>query len=129
MKIFKYFFLVFTIGTLYASSPPLHKNQILYLTGTGQYKKAIAYYQKITKESKISDFETLQQMALILLENGAKSKNAEEERLAIFGSGLAGCVFFFFLGPAALPEDFNCFGPLNWPANSAIWRRSNVWRR
>jgi HEAT repeat protein len=66
-----------------------NKNHILYLMGIEEYEQAIGYYEKLHKESPEQDFEMLQEMALILLEAGAKSLENGEKQLAMFGAGLA----------------------------------------
>lgn len=67
-----------------------NKNHILYLMQTKEYDKAISNYQSLLDETKKQDFEILQQIALILLENGVRSPSADERQMAVFGAGIAG---------------------------------------
>lgn len=78
----KIFLLVFLISSIY----PENRNHILYLMKKSFYHQAINYYNAHCSEG---DFELLQKMGLIILQNGSKSKNIEERRLALFGAGLA----------------------------------------
>jgi len=54
-----------------------------------QYKKAISFYQKLYEKTKQQDFEIIEQMAIILLKKGAKSKKKEKKQLTMFAAGLA----------------------------------------
>lgn len=65
------------------------KSHILYLMQAKEYGKAISNYQKLFEETRKQDFETLQQMALILLETGSKSPSSDERQLTMYGAGLA----------------------------------------
>ncbi|MBI5346139.1 MAG: hypothetical protein HZB76_03240 [Chlamydiae bacterium] len=70
----------------------IDKKQVLYLMQSNEINSSFSAYQQMCKSNNVQDFETLQQMALILLSNGAKSKDQEVQRLTIFGSGLAASV-------------------------------------
>lgn len=54
-----------------------------------EYEQSIDYYQKLYKKSQDQDFELLQQMAVLLLEAGARSQDPKERQMAMFGAGLA----------------------------------------
>lgn len=87
MEFFKIFLsIAFFICSLRATE---NKNHILYLMQAKEYEKAIFYYQKLYNNKSEQDFEILQQIALILLDAGAKSQDPEERQLAMFGAGLA----------------------------------------
>lgn len=65
------------------------KQQIPYLMQAGQVEKSVALYHKYREELGAHDFEILQQMALILLEQGARSSDRFTQLLSIYGSGIA----------------------------------------
>lgn len=67
----------------------INKNQITYLMQAGEMEKSITLYLRYQKELGKHDFEILQQMAFILLEQGARSQNLQTQLLSIYGSGIA----------------------------------------
>lgn len=74
---------------LVSTDPIPHKNQITYLMQAKEVEKSIALYFRYKEKLGKHDFEVLQQMALILLEQGARSPDQETQLLSIFGSGIA----------------------------------------
>jgi len=82
------FITLFSFSTCYADIPP-NKSQISYLMQVHEPVKSIALYSRYKKELGKHDFEVLQQMALILLEQGARAPDQETQLLSIFGSGIA----------------------------------------
>lgn len=72
---------------LYSDSP--NKHQITYLAQVGQLERAIDLYSAYASHLGKHDFEVLQQLAFILLEEGAKGPNKETQLLSIFGSSIA----------------------------------------
>lgn len=70
--------------------PPVSKQHIVYLMQCREFTASIDLYEKYKASLGRHDFEILQQMAVILLEQGARSADPEEQLLSIFGSGLAG---------------------------------------
>ncbi len=54
-----------------------------------EIEKSIGLYLRYREELGKHDFEILQQMALILLEQGARSPDMETQLLSIYGSGIA----------------------------------------
>lgn len=54
------------------------------------YKKAIDLYLEAYKRDGTHDFELLEQMALILLDHGARSNDPQRQLISIFGARLAG---------------------------------------
>lgn len=89
MEFFKTLIRIFLLLTITHLFSEVNKNHILYLMNSGETEKAINSYQKLQKETNQQDFEILQQMAVLLLESGAKSGDPHERQLAMFGSGLA----------------------------------------
>lgn len=83
------FFLILASAQASADSPVPNKSQIAYLIQAHQPEKSIALYHKYKKGIGKHDFEVLQQMALILLEQGARYPDQETQLLSIFGSGIA----------------------------------------
>ncbi len=67
----------------------INKNQITYLMQAHQPEKSITLYNRYKNALGKHDFEVLQQMAFILLEQGARSPDQETQLLSIFGSGIA----------------------------------------
>lgn len=67
----------------------INKNQITYLMQAQEIDKSISLYSRYQKELGKDDFEILQQMAFILLEQGARSQDAQTQLLSIYGSGIA----------------------------------------
>lgn len=77
------------------SYPPLHSqqtstvNHILYLMHTGDTAKALQAYQTHRKESGSYDFELIEQLGLILLDQGSRSDDREIKLLTLFGAGIS----------------------------------------
>lgn len=69
--------------------PPASKSRILNVMHRGDVKTAIALYRKHCQEMGKQDFELLQQMSLILLEQGACSSDPETLLMTLFGAGLS----------------------------------------
>jgi len=68
----------------------IHKQQIPYLMQCNEIKRSIDLYQDYRKELGRHDFEILQQMATILLEQGARSDDPEKQLLSLYGSNIGG---------------------------------------
>lgn len=68
----------------------INKLHILYLVQCKEYSRAIDLYQDYKTALGRHDFEILQQMGMILLEQGARSPDPETQITGIFGSGIAG---------------------------------------
>lgn len=64
-------------------------NQILFLMQAGHAETAIENYQRYSRKLGRHDFELLQQMGLILLDQGYRSKNLEIQILTLFGAGVS----------------------------------------
>ncbi len=67
-----------------------NKLHILYLLQTREFNRAIDLYQNYREELGRHDFEVLQQMGLIILEQGARSQDPATQLTSIFGSHIAG---------------------------------------
>jgi HEAT repeat protein len=71
------------------SAEVIEKRQIPYLMQQGEVELAIETYQRYRAEKKAHDFEVLQQIGTILLEEGARSQNPEVQLLTMYGAVLA----------------------------------------
>jgi hypothetical protein len=76
---------------------PIKKNaetidprHIAYLMQIQEFATSINLYQEYRKTTGKHNFEILQQMALILLDQGAHSVDPEKQLLSIFGAGIGG---------------------------------------
>ena len=68
----------------------INKLHILYLLQSKEFNRAIDLYHEYKVVLGRHDFEILQQMALIILEQGARSPDPETQLTSIFGSNIAG---------------------------------------
>lgn len=66
------------------------KYHISYLMQRKKITEAVDLYSEYRKELGRHDFEVLQQLAMILLDEGARSNDQEEQFLSIYGSSIAG---------------------------------------
>lgn len=66
---------------------PLH---IFYLVQSKELSQAITLYRQYKEELGRHDFETLQRIAEMVLEQGAKSSESEEQLISLFGLKIAG---------------------------------------
>lgn len=82
-KIAIYFCLVF------APLLGFEQNRILFLMTQGNLQEAVDAYQNYKQTKGKHDFELLQQLSLLLLENGIKSSKPEEQLMALFGASIA----------------------------------------
>ncbi len=67
-----------------------NKQQIIYLTQVKDCKESLALYKKYRQELGRHDFEILQQIATIILEQSAKNSSPEKQILGIFGYSIGG---------------------------------------
>lgn len=81
------FLFSFSLGAEIQKINPLH---IFYLMQTREISQAITLYQQYKEELGRHDFETLQCMAEMILEQGAKSSESEEQLISLFGIKIAG---------------------------------------
>lgn len=82
-------FVFFLSQGLLGQNSSLNKSQITYLMQAKEVEKSINLYLDYYRSFGKHDFEVLQQMALILLEQGAHSQDREVQLLSIYGSGIA----------------------------------------
>ncbi len=89
------------LGSLYAETDvtevqateeaaPINKLHILYLMQSKELGKSIDLYRQYRDLLGRHDFEILQQMALIILDQGTRSADPEQQLISIFGTGIAG---------------------------------------
>lgn len=74
------------------SPPQQHEtasHHILYLMHTGEATKALQAYQEYRNETGIHDFELIEQMGLIILDQGYRTKDPEIQCLTLFGAGVS----------------------------------------
>lgn len=64
-------------------------NHILYLMHTGETAKALETYQAYRKNTGSYDFELIEQMGLILLDQGFRTRDNEIQQLTLFGAGIS----------------------------------------
>lgn len=70
---------------------PLKKNHLLYLVRAGKVTSAVDLYQSYKNNTGDKhDSEILEQMALILLDQGMVSHDEEKELISLYGASLAG---------------------------------------
>lgn len=72
------------------SKTPVNKLHILYLLQSKEFGRSIDLYREYKQSLGRHDFEVLQQMALLILEQGARSLDPETQLMSIFASGIAG---------------------------------------
>lgn len=80
-------FISFPIQAEIKKVNPLH---IFYLVQSKDLSQAITLYRRYKEELGRHDFETLQRMAEMILEQGAKSPESEEQLISLFGLKIAG---------------------------------------
>src|SRR5262249_53742288 len=84
-------FYILASSFLFADEPPaFNKFQIAYLMQAHEIEKSLNLYEQYRRFLGKNDFEVLEQMANILLEEGARSDDQEKQLLSIYGSGVAG---------------------------------------
>ena len=64
-------------------------NHILYLMHTAETKKALQAYETYRIENKCHDFELLESLGLILLDQGFRLKDPETRLMTLFGAGIS----------------------------------------
>lgn len=68
----------------------INKLHVLYLLQSREFNRAIDLYRDYKAALGRHDFEILQQMGMIILEQGARSSDPETQLTSIFGSSIAG---------------------------------------
>lgn len=64
-------------------------NHILYLMHTGETAKALEEYQEYRQTTGSNDFELIEQIGLILLDQGFRLRDPEITRMTLFGAGVS----------------------------------------
>ena len=64
-------------------------NRILFVLSQGNVVQALELYQDFVESKGRQDFNLLQQMSLILLDQGFKSKEPEDQLMSLYGAGVA----------------------------------------
>lgn len=74
-----------------ASQAPISagSNHILYLMHAGETAKALEAYQAYRKDIGRNDFALIEQMGLILLHQGYRTRDPEIQLLTLFGAGIS----------------------------------------
>ena len=93
MPVKKWILLFLLVALIPLEAANLNKNQISYLMQAREIEKSITLYFRYKNHLGKHDFEILQQMAFILLEQGARSHDQETQLLSIYGSGIANVAF------------------------------------
>ncbi len=75
---------------LCADTPSGHKQQIVYLVQAREHQEALKLYREYKQTLGRHDFEVLQQIGTLLIEQDARSTDPEKQLISIYGSGLAG---------------------------------------
>ncbi len=81
--------LISRIPVLSEETSESHRNHIVYLLKSQELSSSIDSYYKHKNKIGKHDFEVLEQMAVTLLEEGARSDDYEKQLLSIFGTNLA----------------------------------------
>ena len=91
-KILPLIFLLLLTSSLSAQEESLlpSKQQIIYLAQAKDCREALSLYRTYKKQLGRHDFEVLQQIASVILEQSAKSTNPEKQILGIFGYSIGG---------------------------------------
>lgn len=76
---------IFLTSSILAAPPP----EILYKTRIGKLQDARALYRAHCEKTGSEDLEIIQHMAYMIIEQGWRSNNQEEQLLAIYGAGTA----------------------------------------
>lgn len=73
-----------------ALSTPNHQtNHILFLMHTGNTAEALEAYKTYSAEIGAHDFDLLEQIGLILLDQGFRTRDSETQVLTLFGAGIS----------------------------------------
>lgn len=84
------FIFFFAVSTFLTAAPGNDlTNRVLYLIQTGNTSQALQLYRKHYEETKHHDFELIQQIGLILLDQGFRTRDPEVQLLTLFGAGIS----------------------------------------
>ncbi len=65
-------------------------NHILYLCHTGNVASALTAYENYRKASKEHHFELIEEICLVLLDQGFRQKDPDVQLMTLFGAGISG---------------------------------------
>lgn len=82
------FFAIFSCQTGYANDDMI-KSRILYLLKTGKEQLAFTLYHEYHEKNGVHDAELLEQIAILIIEQGFYSDSPESNALALFGAGIS----------------------------------------
>lgn len=83
-------FILFLSFTLSAAAPQSQQKQILFFMQQGNTEQSLALYRQFYEQSGKHDFDLLEQIGLILLDQGSRIKDPETQLMSMFGAGIAG---------------------------------------
>lgn len=72
-----------------SSTTASYANHILFLMHTGDTAKALKAYQEYVKQNGSHDFELIERIGLILLDQGFRMRDPETSLLTMFGAGIS----------------------------------------
>lgn len=81
------FLMVVTFGILTADNPT--DRQILYTLQTGDFEHALELYQELRESTGKHNMELVQQIGLVILDRGFRSKDEEINLLTLLGAGIS----------------------------------------
>lgn len=84
-----FLFFLWVVSPLFSEEPSSIKNQILFFIHKGDVDRALQFYTTHYLEKDKQDFEILQQLGLSILQEGARSRDAEVVLLSLFGAGIS----------------------------------------
>lgn len=69
--------------------PTTAPNHIMYLMHAGETAKALEAYQRYRQEAGANDFDLIERIGLILLDQGYRTRDPEIQQLTLFGAGIS----------------------------------------
>jgi HEAT repeat protein len=81
-------FIYIMIPSSLLSETSSSSGHILFLARKGQISEAIEAYENTFRLEKQHDFDVLQQLAILILEQGSRSRDPETQLISIFGAGI-----------------------------------------
>lgn len=83
------FFFFFSIQSFIFSALPENRNHALFLMRSGNISHAIEVYKRYHKNFKQHDYELIQEMGLLLLDQGCRHEDPEIRLMTTFGAGIS----------------------------------------
>lgn len=84
-----FLFLFMIPGAVSADREALERSRILYLIGQNHLQEGLDLYSQLKKRQGQDDYDLLQDIGVLLLENGMASPQIECQLMATFGAGIA----------------------------------------